>query len=214
MPVAAIDVLIADDHAVVRRGLRAIVDETRDLRVTAEADSGDAVVALVRARSFGAVVIDFSMPGTSGFDLIRLVKAERPALPVLVLSMHPEEQYALRVLRAGAAGYLPKESAPDRLVEAIRRVVGGGRYVSAAVAELLVREMTEGPAEAPHARLSEREFQVFEALASGGTVSEVADRLALSVKTVSTYRSRVLEKLALRTNADLAQYALRHGLIL
>lgn len=208
-----LSILVADDHTIVRMGLRAIIDATPDLRVAAEAGTGDEVVDLVRARTFDAAVLDLSMPGRTGLDLIHLLRTERPDLPMLVLSMHAEDQYALRVLRAGASGYLTKESAPDRLVEALRRVVAGGRYVSATVAEQLLNEVTGGTSGPPHSKLSEREFQVLCRLASGETVSEIADALALSVKTVSTYRSRVLEKLHLRTNADLAHYALRHQLI-
>lgn len=206
-------ILIADDHSVVRWGLRAIVEATADLRVRAEATTGDEVVDLVRAQTFDAVVLDLNMPGRSGLDLIHLVRTERPALPILVLSMHAEDQYALRVLRAGASGYLTKESAADRLVEALRRLISGGRYVSPLVAEQLLNEVAGGTSGPPHTRLSEREFQILCRLASGETASEIAAALALSVKTVSTYRSRVLEKLHLRTNADLAQYALRHALI-
>lgn len=206
-------ILIADDHSVVRWGLRAIVEATPDLRVRAEAGTGDEVVDLIRAQAFDVVVLDLNMPGRSGLDLIHLVRTERPKLPILVLSMHAEDQYALRVLRAGASGYLPKESAADRLVEALRRLLGGGRYVSPLVAEQLLNEVSGGPAGPPHSRLSEREFQVLCRLADGQTATEIAAALALSIKTVSTYRGRVLEKLHLRTNADLAQYALRHGLI-
>lgn len=208
-----LEILVADDHAIVRMGLRALIDATPDLRVTAEAGTGDEVVETVRAQRFAAAVLDFSMPGRTGLDLIHLLRAERPDLPLLVLSMHAEDQYALRVLRAGASGYLTKESATEKLVEALRRIIGGGRYVSAAVAEQLLNEVTGGTSGPPHSKLSEREFQVLCRLATGETVSEIADALALSVKTVSTYRSRVLEKLHVRTNADLTHYALRHQLI-
>lgn len=208
-----IRVLIADDHAVVRKGLAQIVSETLDIQVAAEAASGPDVLDLTRQKAFDAVVLDLSMPGQSGLDTLKQLKAEHPALPVLVLSMHAEDQYAIRVLKAGAAGYLTKESAPDELVKAIRRVAGGGKYMSPEVAESLLFHLeadTEGPL---HATLSDREFQVMRLLASGKTVSEIADQLALSVKTISTYRARVLEKMNMRSNAELTHYAIKNDLI-
>lgn len=208
-----IRILIADDHAVVRRGLEQIISETEDMRVGAQAASGDEAIASVRAERFDVVMLDLNMPGRSGLDVLKQIKIERPQLPVLVLSVHSEEHYAVRVLRAGASGYLNKESAPDMLIEAIRRVVGGRKYVSAEVAEKLLMEMdrdAEGPL---HDALSDREFQVMRMLASGNAVSEIAETLTLSVKTVSTYRTRVLEKMNMKSNAELTRYALSHGLV-
>lgn len=205
-------VLIADDHAIVRRGVRAILEDLPDVRVVVEAEDGDGVVdAVRRSVALDAAILDLSMPGLTGLDLIRVVLTERPGLPILVLSMHPADQYAVRVLRAGASGYLTKESIPDRLHEALRRVLSGRRYVTPEVAELLLdAPMGEVP---PHALLSDREFEVLRALASGETAQALADRLALSVKTVSTYRGRVLAKLGLRTTADLVRYAVERGLV-
>ena len=206
-------VLVADDHAVVRLGLRSIIDDTPDLRVAAEVSTGAEVLTLTRERRFDVVLLDLTMPGTSGLEVLAHLRAEHPRLPVLVLSMHAEDQYAVRVLRAGAAGYLNKESAPERLVEAIRRVAAGGRYVSPETAERLLDAVTIGSQGPEHEALSDREFQVMRLLAGGLAVGEIADRLSRSVKTVSTYRTRVLETLHMRTNADLTRYALANGLI-
>jgi len=206
-------VLIADDHSIVRRGVRAILEELSDIEVAAEADSGDAVLELIRSKqTFDAAILDMRMPGPSGLDLIRLVKTERPSLPILVLSMHPADQYAVRVLKAGASGYLTKESVPDHLVQALRRIVSGYRYVTPEVAELLLTGMNTPDDAPPHGRLSDREFEVLRMMSEGRSVNEIATRLALSVKTVSTYRARVLEKLGLTTTADLIRYAMQHGL--
>lgn len=206
-------VLIADDHAVVRKGFAQIISETMDLEVTAEAESGDEVLDLVRDSELDVVVLDLNMPGKSGFETLKQLQAQHPDLPILVLSVHGEDQYAVRVLRAGASGYLPKESAPDDLVEAVRRVAEGRKYMSPAVAESLLDRMdadTEGPL---HESLSDREFQVMRLLASGKRVSDIADMLSLSVKTISTYRSRVLDKMDMDSNADLTRYAIEHELI-
>lgn len=206
-------ILVADDHAIVRKGLVQIIADTLDLKVTAEASSGGEVLDLIRKQSFDVVVLDLNMPDQSGLDTLKQMKAEHPDLPVLVLSMYGEEQYAVRVLRAGASGYLTKESAPDQLVNAIRKVADGRKYVSPAVADSLLN-LIDGDADQPlHATLSDREFQVMRFLASGKSVTEIAELLALSVKTVSTYRSRVLEKMNMTSNAELARYALSHELI-
>lgn len=208
-----INVLIADDHAVVRRGLVQIISETMDLHVSAEASNGNEVLDLVRSQSFDAVVMDLNMPERSGLDTLNQIRAEFPDLPVLVLSMHSEDQYAVRMLRAGAAGYLTKESAPSQLVTAIRRVAEGGKYMSAAVAEALLQRLdskVEGPL---HEQLSDREFQVMRLLASGKSVTEIGEMLSLSVKTISTYRARVLDKMNMKSNADLTHYALKNELV-
>jgi len=208
-----IRVLIADDHAVVREGLKRIVADTADVTVAGEAGNGHEVLAFARKQECDLVLLDLAMPGKDGLDTLKELKAVRPHLPVLVLSVYPEEQYAVRLLRAGAAGYLTKESAPEELVAAIRKVSKGGRYVSAALAEqlaFLLGSTTDGP---PHEALSDREFRVMLMLASGKTVGEVADALCLSVKTISTYRSRALHKMNMRNNAEFSFYAVKHGLV-
>ena len=208
-----IRVLIADDHTVVRRGLAQIISETPDIEVVAEAGSGDEIIECVRKEAFDAIVMDLNMPGRSGLEVLRQLNAEQPELPVLVLSMHDENQYAVRVLRAGASGYLTKESAPDKLISAIRRVASGGKYMSPAVAEALL-ERLDSRAEGPlHEALSDREFQVMRLLASGKTATEISEILSLSVKTVSTYRARVLEKMHMKTNAELTHYAIKNNLV-
>lgn len=208
-----IRVLIADDHAVVRRGLRELLAETPDIEVTAEAATAADALESVRKQPFDAVVLDLSLPGRGGLDLLSEIKAERADLPVLILTMHPEDQYAVRALKAGAAGYLTKESAPEVLVEAVRRAAAGGRYVSPALAEKLALHLDRAREREPHEALSDREFQVFRRLAGGRTVGQIAEELSLSVKTVSTYRTRILEKMGLQTNAELMQYAFRNKLV-
>ena len=205
--------LIADDHAVVRQGLRQILQDTTDMQVTGEAASGPETMDRVRDDSYDVVVLDITMPGRSGFDVLKELRVERPGLPVLVLSMHPEEQFAVRLLKAGAAGYLNKESAPEELVKAIRKVVAGGRYVSPTLAEKLAFEIDAGSDRLAHETLSDREFQVMRMMASGKTVKEIAAELALSVKTISTYRARILTKMNLHTNAELIHYAITNQLV-
>ena len=207
-----IEVLMADDHPIVRAGLKQIVAESDDIVVKGEANDGNEVLAMVRKREWDVLILDISMPGLSGLDLIKYLNSEVPKLPILVLSMHPEYQYAVRMLRAGASGYLTKESASDQLVEAIRKVVSGGIYVSPAMAEKLVFDLpanTDGPI---HETLSDREFQVLCHIASGRTVTETAEELMLSVKTVSTYRSRILVKMDMSSNAELTRYAIENNL--
>jgi DNA-binding NarL/FixJ family response regulator len=208
-----IRILIADDHAVVREGVKRILAETNDLVVAGEASHGQEVLAKVSAESWDMVLLDISMPGRNGLEVLRQLKTTYPSLPVLVFSMHPENQYAVRAFKAGAAGYLTKDSIPEELVTAIRKVVQGRRYVSPALAEYLVIELGENLDSPLHARLSDREHQVLCMLASGKTVTAVAADLALSVKTISTHRSRILGKLHLRTTAELIHYAVRHRLV-
>lgn len=206
-------ILVADDHAVVRKGLVQIISEAMDLEVAAEASNGSEVIDLMRADEFDVVVLDINMPDKGGFETLQQLSAEFPDVPVLVLSMYSEEQYAVRVLRAGASGYLTKESAPDQLVTAIRRVASGNRYVSPAAADVLVKLLDGDPDKLPHEILSNREFQVLVQLAEGKSVTEISEALSLSVKTVSTYRSRVLDKMKMGSNAELARYALENDLI-
>ena len=206
-------VVIADDHTVVRRGLAEVISDAVDLAVVGEAASGDALLGLLRGGTPDVVVLDLSMPGPSGLDLVKQLRAEYPSLPLLVLSMHPEDQYAVRVLRAGAAGYLTKEAAERDLVQAIRRVAGGGRYLTPVLAESLLAHFDTDPGASPHASLSDREFQVLRLLASGKPVSTIGEELALSVKTVSTYRARLLQKMGMKNNAELTRYAIENGLL-
>jgi two-component system, NarL family, invasion response regulator UvrY len=208
-----IRVLIADDHAVVRRGLRQILEAAPGITVAGEASTAPEVVGLVEERRWDVVVLDLSLPGASGLDLLAEIKRRRPELPVLILTVHSEAQYAVRALRAGASGYLTKESAPEQLVEAVAKINRGGKYVSAALAERLAFSLEKGGDKAPHELLSDREYEVLRLLASGKTVSEVAEGLGLSVKTVSTYRTRILDKMDMRTNAELTHYAIRNRLV-
>ena len=206
-------VLICDDHPIVRKGLREILQEEGPAVTIGEAATAQDALDLARKQSWDAVMLDITMPGRSGLELLKQLREERPNLPVLVLSVHPAEQYALRVLRAGASGYLTKESAPDELLTAVRRILGGGRYISPSVGETLAADLGRPADELPHQGLSDREFEILRLIASGKRPSEIADELHLSVKTVSTYRARVLEKLHLRTTAQLMRYAIKHGLV-
>lgn len=208
-----IKILIADDHAIVRRGLKQILTETPDMVVAGEAHDGQEMLDLVRSGHWDVVVLDISMPGRGGLDILKQLKSERPKLPVLMLTIYPEDQYAVRVLRAGASGYLTKESAPDHLVEAIRKVARGGKYVSAHLAEKLAFSLESLSEKPPHETLSDREFQVLRLIASGKTVKEIGDQLALSVKTISTYRTRILEKMRMKNNAELTHYAIQQKLV-
>ncbi|MBS1172071.1 MAG: bacterial regulatory s, luxR family protein [Proteobacteria bacterium] len=209
-----IRVLIADDHSIVRQGLRQILSDTPDLVVAGEASNGVEVMQLVRDGAGDVVLMDVSMPDRNGIDALKLIKKEFPRLPVLVLSMHPEEHYAVRALKAGAAGYLTKQSAPELLVSAIRQVAAGKKYVSPAVAEELANAILDDDDErAPHEKLSDREYQTLVMISSGKTLTQIADELNLSVKTVSVYRARLLEKMKLKNNAELTHYGLKQGLV-
>lgn len=208
-----IKILIADDHAIVRKGLRNIVDDDGQMQVVGEAKSGAELLNLVREISADVVILDISMPGRNGLETLKDIKRERPSLPVIILSIHPEDQYAVRALKAGAAGYMTKESAPEELVEAIKKACRGGRYISPQVAELLAEYVETNVTGEAHKSLSDREFEVFLMLASGKTVSQIAVDLNLSVKTVSTYRTRILEKMRMETNAELTRYALDYKLL-
>ncbi len=209
-----IRVLIADDHSIVRQGLRQILSDTPDLVVAGEASNGVEVMQLVRDGAWDVVLMDVSMPDRNGIDALKLIKKEFPRLPVLVLSMHPEEHYAVRALKAGAAGYLTKQSAPELLVSAIRQVAAGKKYVSPAVAEELANAILDDDDERPpHEKLSDREYQTLVMISSGKTLTQIADELNLSVKTVSVYRARLLEKMKLKNNAELTHYGLKQGLV-
>jgi two-component system invasion response regulator UvrY len=205
-------VLIADDHAVVRRGLiELLADEYPSLSVGEARDAAE-VWQLAGTQEWDIVILDISMPGRGGLEVLKELRRARPKMPVLVLTSHPEEQYAIRVLKAGAAGYMTKESAPEHLIEAIRKVSAGGRYVSPTLADLLAASVGADAERPPHESLSDREYRVLCLLGSGKTVGEIAAELSLSVKTVSTYRARLLEKMGMKTNAELMSYAIRNGL--
>lgn len=208
-----IKVLIADDHPVLRRGLRQILEEAPDILVGAEVGTAHEVLSAVREQSWTVVVLDISLPGGNGIDLIKDIRRERPDSRVLILTAHSEEQYAVRALKAGAAGFLNKESAPAKLLEATRRVASGGRYVSPALAETLASILSGDARGLPHECLSDREFEILKLLASGKTVTDVAESLGSSVKTISTHRARILKKMNMRSNAELTHYAIRQGLV-
>lgn len=208
----SIRIVLADDHAIVREGLKRIVGEVGDFTVTGEAADGTEVMKAVRELEFDVLVLDLSMPGRSGMELIKLVKSEKPRLRILVLSMHQETQYAVRAIKSGASGYLTKESAPAQLEQAIRKIAGGGAYISAEVAEKLALGAMPGGEALPHESLSDREFEVFRLLVAGDAVSDIAGKLNLSVKTVSTHKANLMQKLGLSNQSELVKYALKHGL--
>lgn len=209
----AIRIFIADDHPIVRQGLRRIVEADAGLAISGEAGDAAALFAALAAAPTDLVLLDVSMPGAPFLETLRELRARHPTIRVLVLSVHPEDQWAVRALRAGASGYLTKDHSPDQLLGAVRRVYRGGKYVSPTLAERLAGHVDGDGQGAPHELLSDREFEVMRRLGSGLTVSQIAAELALSPKTVSTYRARIFEKMAVATNADLVRYAARYGLI-
>ena len=208
-----INIMIVDDHAVVRQGLRQIISQQPDMQVGGEAADAQELMDLLPKQKWDIVVLDMTMAGRSGLDALRDVKMNYPKLPVLVLSMHPEDQFATRVLKAGASGYITKGSAPDELMLAIRRVISGDRYISAAMAEKLVEGIQKGGGRPLHESLSGREYQVMQMIASGKGLTEIGKELSLSVKTIGTYRERILEKMGLKSNAELTRYAIKHELV-
>ncbi len=207
-----INIVIADDHALVREGLKRIVSDIADMRVCGEAANGSEVMQRVRELSFDVLMLDLSMPGRSGMELIKLVHAEKPLLRILVLSMHQELQYAVRAIKAGASGYLTKESAPDLLEHALRRVAAGGAFISADVAQQLALGAMPGSSAVAHEALSDREFEVFRLLAAGVSVTDIGTQLMLSVKTISTHKANLMQKMGLTNPSELIRYALKHGL--
>jgi DNA-binding NarL/FixJ family response regulator len=213
VPQSMIKVGIVDDHAIVRAGLRQFLSEQVDVRVAGEAASGREAIDLVRQVELDVLIMDLSMPGQSGIDALGMIRAKAPDLGVLILSGYPEEHYATNLIRQGASGYLNKECDPLEILNAVRTIAMGRRYISPAVAELLAQQLGKKEDVAPHEQLSDREFQVFLRLAKGETAGNVAQALSLSVKTVSTYRTRVMEKMSLQSNSDLTYYALKNGLI-
>jgi two-component system invasion response regulator UvrY len=208
-----IRILIADDHAILRRGLKEILMRELEGVTWGEAENGEQVLDQIQSRDWDLLILDITMPGRGGLDVLKNLKALRPRLPVLVLSMHPEDQYGKRVLKAGASGYMNKESAPEELIKAVRKLLGGGRYVSPALAETLASDLSQDTGRPAHESLSDREFEVLRKIASGKTVGQIAEELHLSVTTVSTYRARILEKMNMSTTAELMHYALRNHLV-
>ena len=205
-------IIIADDHPLFRRGLKHALEETDDIEVACEADNGDELLSLIKGDEFDMVLLDIAMPGKSGLDLLKQLKSEYPKLPILVLSVYPEEQYAVRFIKAGASGYLTKESASEKLVEAIRKVADGGKYASQTITEKLAFDFSDY--EKPlHERLSDREYQVFGMISVGKSLTEIGKELSLSVKTISTHRTRILEKMKMKKNAELIHYAITQNLI-
>lgn len=208
-----IRIVLADDHTIVREGLKQLLSATADLSVVGEAQDGHEALQRVRELEFDVLLLDMSMPGKSGIELIKQVHSEKPRLRILVLTMHEEKQYAIRAIRAGASGYLTKESASAQLVSAIRKVASGGAFISAAVAELLAFQSMPQIEDLPHTTLSDREHQVLLLLVSGVAVSEIAEQLHLSVKTISTHKARLLQKMGMSNQTELVRYAINHGLI-
>jgi two-component system invasion response regulator UvrY len=208
-----INVLIADDHALIREGLKKILDGESDMTVVGEANNVVELVTQLKRLAVNIILLDITMPGESGLDALKELRQKYPQVPVLILSFHPEHRFAVRALKAGAAGYLTKESAAEEVVQAIRKVVGGGKYVSAALAEQLATELDTASDKPLHETLSDREFQVMRLIAAGKKSSEIAEELAVSVNTINTYRMRIFEKMKMESNVELARYAVDHGLI-
>jgi DNA-binding NarL/FixJ family response regulator len=208
-----IKILIADDHPIVRAGIKQILAETSGMVAADEAGSGQEVLNLIQKKDYDVILLDISMPGRSGLEVLKDLKKEKPKTPVLILSIYPEEQYAIRALRAGASGYLTKSSAPNELVSAIRKISSGGRYITTALAEKLASYFAMDLKKPLHETLSDREYQVMLMIAAGKTVTEIAGELCLSVKTISTYRTHILEKMYLKNNSEIAQYAIQNNLL-
>lgn len=208
-----IEVIIADDHPIVRAGLKQIIMEENDITVSGESANGVNLLKQVRQRDYDVVLLDLTMPGMEGIDVLKQLKIEKPHLPVIILTIHPETQYALRILKAGAAGYLTKSTAAQELIKAIRKVHHGGKYISTNLAEKIAFALDAETERPLHETLSDREYQVLCLIGEGRTISQIADHLALSVKTISTYRSRILEKMHLENNAELIHYAIQNDLV-
>lgn len=206
-------ILIADDHPIVREGMKQIIAKAADMTIGGEALNGQEALALIEKEAFDAVVLDINMPGRDGLEILKEIRRSRPTLPVLLLSMYSEDQVAVRALKAGASGFLNKESAPRELVQALRKIIGGGKYVSEGLAEKLALGLDANLKAAQHDELSDREFQVLKMIASGKEVSEIAEDLFISVKTVRTYRDRIMEKMNLKNDVELAHYAIKHKLV-
>ena len=206
-------ILIADDHPIFRAGLKEILSKQKEVELIGEAENGRKAVELARRQRWDVVLLDLTMPGKDGIEALQELRRERPKLPVLVLSAHPEDQLALRLLKSGAAGYLTKDKAPEVLFTAVRKVLRGEKYISDSLAAKLALDVVSGVAASPHETLSDREYQVMRRIGAGKTMAEIAKELFLSVRTVSTYRARLLEKMRMKTNADIIRYALEHKLV-
>jgi DNA-binding NarL/FixJ family response regulator len=208
-----IRVVVADDHPILRAGMVSVLNASSDLRVVAEAGNGAEVLRAVRDVSFDVLLLDVSMPGKSGLDLLRQIRKENARLPILIVSSHPEDQYALRAIKAGASGYVTKMSAPEELVNAVRTVSNGRKFITPALAEMLADHIERPDSAMPHESLSDREFQTMKMIAAGHSLTEIAEVLCISVKTVSVYRSRLLEKMRMKSNVEMTRYVVEHGLI-
>ncbi len=208
-----IKIVIADDHDIVRAGLKQIIADEDDMEVAGEANSGEKLLELIKKNDYDVVLLDLKMSGMNGIEVMKHIKATKPAVPVIVLSMHAEDQYAVRTIKAGASGYITKETAGDNLVSAVRRVASGGKYISPTLAETLAESVAGGGSELPHENLTDREFQVLCMIASGKTVSEIGSELFLSVKTISTYRQRILEKMNMKNNSELTHYVIKNNIL-
>jgi len=208
-----IKVFVADDHAVVRRGIKQILADEDNIKVVGEASNGEDTLSQIHKTDADILILDITMPGKNGLDVLIQVKERKPALNVLILSMHPEEEVAIRAIKSGASGYLNKDSVPDELITAVKKIYKGGRYISSSLAESIAFSLEKDSSVPPHENLSDREFQVMCMLASGNTLKQISEELSLSVKTVSTYRKRVLEKLRMKTNVELTHYAIKHRLV-
>jgi DNA-binding NarL/FixJ family response regulator len=206
-------IFIADDHPVVRMGIKQILSEVKDMTVADEAGTGQETIKKVSKNDYDVILLDISMPGRNGLDILRELKTKKPKIPVLILSIYPEDQYAVRVLKLGAAGYLTKEGVPEELINAIRKVAQGRKYISASLAEKLATDLELNSDRPPHENLSDREYQVLCLLASGKRLKDIAETLSLSIKTISTYRTRILEKMKMDNNAELIRYALQNSLV-
>jgi len=208
-----ISVILVDEHTLFREGLKCLLGKEKDIRVIGDISSGLEVQAVLDKLSCDVLILEISLPGKNGLDIIHDLQHSHPALPVLILTMHPEDLFAYRAIKTGASGYLSKKAAPEELLQAIRKIASGHKYITETLAESLAAHTKNGTTEAPHEKLSDREFEVLQLIASGQTVSEIAKTLCLSVKTVSTYRNRLLEKMEMRTNAELTVYGIKHNLV-
>lgn len=208
-----IRIVIADDHEIVRAGLKQIISDDEDMEVAGESNNGENLIELVKKNDYDVVLLDLKMSGISGIDAIKHIRMIKPDLPIIVLSMHAEDQYAVRTIKAGASGYITKETAGENLITAVRRVVSGGKYISPTLAETLADSIAGGSPELAHEKLTDREFQVMCMIASGKTVSEIGSELFLSVKTISTYRQRILEKMGMKNNSELTHYVIKNNLL-
>jgi len=208
-----IKIIIADDHTIVRKGIKQLLEENDSIQVVDEASNGQELLEKIKKNKINLVLLDISMPGRSGIDILKQIKNDHPDLPVLILSMYPEEQYAIRALKSGASGYITKDSAPEELLTAIKKIISGRKYISSNLAEKLASELTDNSGKSLHEKLSDREYEIMIMISSGKKINQIAEDLFLSVKTVSTYRSRILEKTNLKNNVEITRYVMENKLI-